>query len=56
MLVSIGLVMLLSAVSGIFVSAGTGVILGWIGVDEGSTIGRVALGCAGTCWYSASTC
>ncbi len=47
-LVSIGLVMLLSAVSGIFVSAGTGVILGWIGVDEGSTIGRVALGCAGT--------
>ncbi|GLY13082.1 hypothetical protein Kisp01_00980 [Kineosporia sp. NBRC 101677] len=47
-LVSIGLVMLLSAVSGIFVSASTGVILGWIGVDEGSSLGRVVLGCAGT--------
>ncbi|MCD5313578.1 YihY/virulence factor BrkB family protein [Kineosporia babensis] len=47
-LVSIGLVMLLSAISGIFVSASTGVILGWIGIDEGSGIGRVVLGCAGT--------
>ncbi|MBT0767963.1 YihY/virulence factor BrkB family protein [Kineosporia sp. J2-2] len=47
-LVSIGLLMLVSAVAGIFVSASTGVLLGWIGIDEGSTIGRVVLGCAGT--------
>jgi len=47
-LVTLGLVMLMSAVSGILVSASTGVLLGWIGVDEGSTVGRVVLGCAGT--------
>ncbi|MDP9827330.1 YihY/virulence factor BrkB family protein [Kineosporia succinea] len=47
-LVSLGLMMLVSAVAGIFVSASTGVLLGWIGIDEGSTFGRIALGIAGT--------
>lgn len=47
-LVTLGLVMLLSAVSGILVSASTGVLLGWIGIDEESTIGRIVLGCVGT--------
>ncbi|MCD5349857.1 YihY/virulence factor BrkB family protein [Kineosporia mesophila] len=47
-LASLGVMMLVSAVAGIFVSASTGVLLGWLGVDEGSAIGRVVLGIVGT--------
>jgi membrane protein len=46
-LVSLGVVLLLSAVGGIVVSGATGAVLGWVGLD-GSTAGRLVVGAVST--------
>jgi membrane protein len=48
LLVSIGLVLLVSAIGGVAVSSVTGTLLGWVGLDSGSTPGRLVLGAVGT--------